>query len=247
MAPAPTVESCLEDSSWDCSRAPSFRGLNSDPHSFSMNWVCLKARVRTAVGSSVRAGDREVRGVAGGLASLQVRIAKLNRSVPAEMQVSGPRRGWRGSQRRGQPRNKEVLERGCRPEFQPPLQPLRATQENHTSTGAPMLGRSLVWGMRGISGILDPQEWSPARVLYLCCSERLSLAACLQRPVSVWCHIPWKVHACQTQDYPKLPQCLPPRVPLQPYYIVPDLILTLLSALPESFHNMLFLSDLFHR
>lgn len=120
VVPAPTMESCLEDCSWGCSRAPSFQRLNSDPHSFSMNWVCLKARVRTAVGSSVRAGDREVRGVAGGLACLQVRIAKLNRNGPAETQVSGPGRGWQGSQQRGQPRNKEVLERGCRPEFQPP-------------------------------------------------------------------------------------------------------------------------------
>lgn len=133
VAPAPTTESCLEDSSWGCSRAPSFRGLNSDPHSFSMNWVCLKARVRTAVGSSVRAGDREVRGgVAGGLACLQVRIAKLNRSIPAEMQVSGPGRGWQGSQQRGQPRNKEVLERGCWPEFQSAHPPPRATQEVYT-------------------------------------------------------------------------------------------------------------------
>lgn len=100
-----------------------------------------------------------MRGVAGGLAGLQVRIAKLNRNVPAEMQVSGPGEAGNRSQLNGQSRNKEALEKGCRPE-------LRLLRDRHRHRHCSAGEISCVSTRGIISGVLGPQGWSPDPVPY---------------------------------------------------------------------------------
>lgn len=97
-------------------RAPSFRGLNSDPHSSSMNSTCLRAWGPSPAGP----WGAEV------LACLQAKVATLSRNVPGRDAGQWPGRGWQhgvckgGSQTLGcQPENKGVLETGPSPELLP--------------------------------------------------------------------------------------------------------------------------------